>query len=52
LFLNAGVSVALLNRGGEVGYQTGKDQRLATTFSGFDPRAGHVFGGIGFRFGF
>jgi hypothetical protein len=52
LFLNAGLSVALLKLVGELGYQTGKDQRLATTFSGFDPRAGHVFGGIGFRFGF
>lgn len=51
LFLDAGLSGALLKLVAELGYQTGKDQRLATNFSGFDPKAGHVFGSIGFRFG-
>ncbi len=31
--------------------QTGKDQRFSTIFSHFDPKAGHVFGGVGLRFG-
>lgn len=52
LFLNAGLSLAVVKLVGELGYQTGKDQKLTTNFSGFDPKAGHVFGGIGIRFGF
>jgi hypothetical protein len=52
LFLDVGLSGALFKLVGELGYQTGKDQRLTTNFSGFDPKAGHVFGSIGFRFGF
>jgi hypothetical protein len=52
LFLNGGLSLAPVKLVGEVGYQTGKDQRLSTKFSDFDPKAGHVFGGIGIRFGF
>ncbi len=52
LFLNGGLSVGPVKLVGEVGYQTGKDQRLSTNFSDFDPKAGHVFGGIGLRFGF
>ncbi|HEU5262596.1 MAG TPA: hypothetical protein VFU41_14350 [Gemmatimonadales bacterium] len=52
LFLNAGLSLAVLKVVAELGYQTGKDQKLSTNFSDFDPKAGHVFGGIGARFGF
>ncbi len=52
LFVNAGLSLAAVKLVAELGYQTGKDQHLTTNFSGFDPTAGHVFGGIGFRFGF
>jgi len=52
LFLHAGLSVALFERVGGVGEQTGKGHRLTTNFSGFDPKAGHVCGGIGVRFGF
>lgn len=52
LFLNGGLSLGPAKLVGELGYQTGKDQRLSTNFSDFDPKAGHVFGGIGFRFGF
>ncbi|HEV2750610.1 MAG TPA: hypothetical protein VGV12_08820 [Gemmatimonadales bacterium] len=51
-FLDAGLSLALVKLVGEVGYQTGKDQKLTTNFSDFDPKAGHVFGGLGIRFGF
>jgi hypothetical protein len=37
---------------GEIGLQAGKDQSYFTQFSGFDPKAAHVFGGVGVRFGF
>lgn len=52
LFLNAGLGFGAAKLIAELGYQTGKDQKLSTNFSDFDPKAGHVFGGIGFRFGF
>jgi hypothetical protein len=52
LFLNAGLSLVAAKLVAELGYQTGKDQHLTTNFSDFDPKAGHVFGGIGIRFGF
>jgi len=52
LFVNGGLSFAVMKLVAELGYQTGKDQKLTTDFSDFDPKAGHVFGGIGFRFGF
>jgi len=51
VFLDAGLSLALLKLVAEIGYQTGKDQHLSTNFSGFDPTSGHVFGGAGLRFG-
>src|SRR5207247_1559306 len=52
LFADAGLSLAAVKLVAELGFQTGKDQGFATTFRDFDPKAGHVFGGIGFRFGF
>ncbi|MGH7547209.1 MAG: hypothetical protein ACREMM_03435 [Gemmatimonadales bacterium] len=52
LFLNAGLGFGAAKLIAELGYQTGKDQKLSTNFSDFDPKAGHGFGGIGFRFGF
>src|SRR6266516_4772740 len=52
LFVNGGLSLSALKLVGELGFQTGKDQSFATTFSNFDPKAGHVFGGLGVRFGF
>src|SRR2546428_483014 len=52
LFADAGLSLAAVKLVAELGFQTGKDQSFATTFRDFDPKAGHVFGGIGFRFGF
>jgi hypothetical protein len=36
---------------GEPGYRTGEDRQRSTTFSEFDPKAGQLFGGCGFRFG-
>lgn len=52
LFANAGLSLAILKLVGEIGYQTGKDQSLSTTYTDFDPKAGHLFGGVGVRFSF
>ena len=52
LFVNTGLSLAATKLVAELGYQTGKDQHLTTNFSDFDPKAGHVFGGLGLRFGF
>src|SRR5256884_6450866 len=51
-FVDGGLSLAALKLVAELGYQTGKDQRFTTNFSNFDPKAGHVFGGVGLRFGF
>jgi hypothetical protein len=52
VFVDGGLSLAVLKVVGEIGLQAGKDQAFATQFSGFDPKAAHVFGGIGIRFGF
>jgi len=52
VFVNGGLSLATVKLVGEIGLQAGKDQRYVTQFSGFDPTAAHVFGGIGVRFGF
>src|SRR5438128_4280258 len=51
-FVNGGLSLAALKLVAELGFQTGKDQHFTTNFSNFDPKAGHVFGGVGLRFGF
>jgi len=52
VFVNGGLSLAAVKLVGELGLQAGKDQGYVTQFSGFDPKAAHVFGGIGVRFGF
>lgn len=52
VFVNGGLSLAAVKLVGEIGLQAGKDQRYVTQFSGFDPKAAHVFGGLGIRFGF
>ena len=52
LFVDAGMNLLAVKLVGELGYQTGKDQDLTTTYQGFDPKAGHVFGGIGIRVSF
>ena len=52
VFVNGGLSLAAVRLVGEIGLQAGKDQSYITQFSGFDPKAGHVFGGLGVRFGF
>jgi len=52
LFANAGLTMGLVKVVAELGYQTGTDQSFATTFSDFDPKAGHVFWGAGLRINF
>src|SRR5437867_9227522 len=52
VFVNGGLNLAALQLVGEIGLQAGKDQAFATSFSDFDPKAAHAFGGIGIRFGF
>jgi hypothetical protein len=52
VFVNGGVSLAAVKLIGEIGLQAGKDQSYFTKFSDFDPKAAHVFGGVGVRFGF
>ena len=52
LFADAGLNLAAAKLVGEIGYQTGKDQRLTMNYADFDPKAGHVYGGVGFRISF
>jgi hypothetical protein len=52
LFANAGLTMGFVKFVAELGYQTGTDQSFATTFSDFDPKAGHVFWGAGLRINF
>ena len=52
VFVNGGLSLAAVKLVGEVGLQSGKDQGFTTHFSDFNPKAAHVFGGVGFRLGF
>jgi hypothetical protein len=52
VFLDAGLSMGPARVVGELGYQTGKDQRITTNFTGFDPTAGHVYWSAGLRFTF
>jgi len=52
VFVDAGVNLVLLKVVGEIGYQTGKDQGLSTSYQGLDPKSGHVFGGVGVRISF
>src|SRR2546422_2887590 len=44
LFADAGLTLPAGKLVGEIGYQTGSDVQLGTNYSGFDPKAGHVFG--------
>jgi len=52
LFVNAGLDLMAAKLVGELGYQTGKDQNLSRNYTAFDPKAGHVYGGVGFRISF
>ena len=52
LFLNAGLDLMAAKLVGELGYQTGKDQNLSKNYTAFDPKAGHVYGGVGLRVSF
>ncbi len=52
LFADLGVALGLTRFVVELGYQTGTDQGFSTTFSEFDPQAGHVFWSAGVRIDF
>ncbi|HSD33216.1 MAG TPA: hypothetical protein VLB49_14950, partial [Gemmatimonadales bacterium] len=52
IFADAAFHLSLLTIGAELGWQTGEDQKLSTIYTDFDPTAGHLFGGVGLRFGF
>ncbi|HEU4698025.1 MAG TPA: hypothetical protein VFS40_02515 [Gemmatimonadales bacterium] len=52
VFANAGFDFKFVKLVGELGYQTGKDQKLTTDFEGIDTKAGTTFGSVGLRVGF
>lgn len=52
IFGDAAFHLAAVTIGAELGWQTGENQRLSTIYTDFDPTAGHLFGGVGLRFGF
>ncbi len=51
-FLTAAIDLPIIKIGAEVGYQFGKTQNLATTFTGNDPSSKRLFAGAGVRFAF
>jgi hypothetical protein len=51
-FVDLGVNMSVVKLTGEVGYQRGKDQKLATDFQDFDTTKGKFFAGLGLRVGF
>lgn len=52
IFLDGGIRLARLQLAGEAGFVGGTSQTFHTTFTDFDPTAGHLFGGVGLRVGF
>ena len=52
LFANPSLEAGPLQVTGELGYQLPRSQDLATTFEGFDPSSGRLFGGLGVRLDF
>lgn len=52
IFGDVAVHLAALSIGAELGWQTGADQKLSSIYTDFDPTTGHLFGGVGLRFGF
>jgi len=51
-FLTAAIDLPVIKIGAEAGYQFGKAQNLATTFTGNDPSKKRLFAGAGLRFAF
>jgi hypothetical protein len=49
LFANPSFQTGPVQLTAELGYQLSRTQRLATTFDGFDPSSGRLFGGLGLR---
>jgi hypothetical protein len=51
-FLTAAIDLPVIKIGAEAGYQFGKAQNLATTFTGNDPSKKRLFAGAGIRLAF
>ena len=51
-FINAGLDLAAVSLVGEAGYQSGRDQELATEFADYDTTDGKFFAGFGLRLDF
>lgn len=51
-FLTAGLDLAVVSIGAEVGYQLGKDETYKTNFQGIDPTENRLFASGGIRFSF
>lgn len=51
-FVNAGLDLAVIRIGAELGYQGAADQNLVTTFEGVEDGSGRLFGGLGVGVGF
>ncbi len=51
-FLTAAIDLPVVKIGAEAGYQFGKSENLATTFTGNDPSKKRLFAGAGLRFAF
>ena len=52
VYMNGDIRLARLQLAGEAGFVGGTSQTFNTTFADFDPKAGHLFGGMGLRVGF
>lgn len=50
-FADAGLDLRFIKIMGEVGFQNGKDQKLGTTFTGYDDTKGTTFYSVGLRMG-
>ena len=50
-FLDAGLDFRFVRVVGEIGYQQGRDQRLVTSFAGYDDTSGTTFYSVGLRMG-
>jgi hypothetical protein len=52
LFADAGMDLFIFKLVGEVGWESAGDLSPTTHFQDIDPKAGHLFGGVGVRFSF
>lgn len=52
VFADAGMDLFILKLVGEIGWESAGDLSPTTHFQDVDPKAGHLFGGVGVRFAF